>query len=373
MYRIHSTILTRNVRPFLFRIDSIAQFASVANVHYPHVYQRFLDGVKLLDFDLGWMLSASCVVDIDFHDRLLFVTLGPIIALALLGLTYKIAVGKNRRSQRAVQNVKIKHLSAVLLITFLVYAYVSSVLFQMFSCEYLEDGKLYLRADYRIECDSVKHKNLQVYAGFMVMIYTVGIPIFYATLLFKDRDVMNSSETRPNNCSGIVPTSSLWKPYKPSVFYFEVIECIRRVVLAGVVVFFNPNTTSQIAVTLTLAFIFVVISESLDPYVSKWDTWLSRIGHVVVFASVYVALLLRVDVSTKRHGSQHTFEVILMLLNAGMIAAIVIEALLMACALEFWSRRGQEDDIEPKSYPRFRPMKWARGRIAPVEEDIVEM
>ena len=242
MYCIHSTILTRNVRPFLFRIDSIAQFASVTNVHYPHVYQRFLDGVKLLDFDLGWMLSASCVVDIDFHDRLFFVTLGPIIALALLGLTYKIAVGKNCRSQRAVQNVQIKHLSAVLLITstFLVYAYVSSILFQMFSCEYLEDGKLYVRADYRIECDSVKHKNLQVYAGFMVMIYTVGIPIFYATLLFKDRDVMNSSETRPNSCSGIVPTSSLWKPYKPSVFYFEVIECIRRVVLAGVVVFLTP-------------------------------------------------------------------------------------------------------------------------------------
>ena len=101
------------------------------------------------------------------------------------------------------------------------------------------------------------------------MIYTVGIPIFYATLLFKDRDVINSSETRPNSCSGIVPTSSVWNPYKPSVFYFEVIERIRRVVLAGVVVFFNPNTTSQIAVTLTLAFIFVVISESLDPYVSK--------------------------------------------------------------------------------------------------------
>ena len=61
-----------------------------------------------------------------------------------------------------------------------------------------------------------------------------------------------------------------------------------------------------------------------------------------------------------------------MLLNAGMIAAIIIEALLMACALECWYRRRQEGDIEPESYPRFRPMKWARGRIAPVEEGIVE-
>ena len=371
MYCINSTTLTRNVQPLLFRIDSIAQFASVANVHYPHVYQRFLDGVKLLDFDLGWMLSASCIVDIDFHDRLLFVTLGPIIVLALLGLTYKIAVGKNRQSQRAVQNVQIKHLSAVLLITFLVYAQVSSILFQTFACEYLEDGKLYLRADYRIKCDSVKHKKLQVYAGFMVMIYTVGIPLFYATLLFKDRDVMISSKTRPNNCSGIVTTSSLWEPYKPSVFYFEVIECIRRVALAGVVVFFNPNTASQIAVTLTLTFVFIIISEILDPYLSKWDTWLSRIGHVVVVASVYVALLLRVDVSTERHDSQHTFEVVLLFLNAVMIAAIIIEGLLMACTLECWSRRRQDDNTDPESYPRFRPMRWALGRTPPVEVDVV--
>ena len=48
---------------------------SEANVQYPHEYQRFLKGVKLLDFDLGWMISASSVIDIDFHDRLLFATI----------------------------------------------------------------------------------------------------------------------------------------------------------------------------------------------------------------------------------------------------------------------------------------------------------
>ena len=343
----------------------------MANVHYPHVYQRFLDGVKLLNFDLGWMLSASCVVDIDFHDRLLFATLGPIIVLVFLGLTYKIAVGINRQSQRAVQNVRLKHLSAVLLTTFLVYAHVSSILFQTFACEHLEDGKFYLRADYRIECDSTKHEKLQVYAGFMMMLYTVGIPVYYVTLLFKNRDVMIHSGARRNNDSGILPTNSLWKPYKPSVFYFEVIECIRRVLLAGVVVFFNPNTASQISVTLTLAFIFVVISESLDPYASKWDTWLSRTGHVVVISSVYVALLLKVDVSSERHSSQYTFEMVLLLLNGCMIAAIAIEAFLMACALECSSSRGQEGGIEPEPHPRFRSSRPTLSRIVHVEEGVL--
>ena len=348
------------------------QFVSVANVQYPYLYQRFLDGVKLLEFDLGWMLSASCVVDIYFHDRLLFATVGPIVVIVLLGLTYTIALRRNRRSQRAIQNVKHRHLYAALYLTFLVYANVSSLLFQTFSCEHLDDGKYYLRADYRIECDSAKHEMFQVYAGFMIVLYTVGIPYFYVILLFKNRDVLVQDAPSRNNCFRVRSTSSLWSPYKPSVFYFEVIECARRVLLAGVVVFFNPGTASQIAVALILAFAFAIISESLDPYTSKWDTWLSRAGHVVVFVSVYVALLWKVDVSTERHDSQQAFEVILVIFNACMIATVVIETTVMACSLECLSSKRREGDTMPDIYPRFRSMKWLVSRDVSLWQEELE-
>ncbi|CAN0503469.1 unnamed protein product, partial [Scytosiphon promiscuus] len=84
----------------------------------------------------------------------------------------------------------------------------------------------------------------------------------------------------------------LWKPYKPSVFYYEVIECGRRVLLTGAVVFIYPNTSAQVAVTLIIAFAFAMTSEALAPFASRWDTWISRMGHVVVFVSMYVALLV---------------------------------------------------------------------------------
>ncbi|CAN0068490.1 unnamed protein product [Ascophyllum nodosum] len=165
----------------------------------------------------------------------------------------------------------------------------------------------------------------------MMIVYTLGIPAFYATLLIRNHDILAKDEASRNDCPRVLSTSSLWRPYKPTVFYFEVVECARRVLLVGVVVFFNPNTVSQIAVTLILAFTFVVITEILDPYTSTWDTWLSRTGHVVVFFSVYVALLLKVDVSSERRDSQRTFEMILLFFNGCMIAAVVIEALLMLC------------------------------------------
>ena len=344
-------------------IHPVLQFVSVANVQYPYEYQRFLDGIKLLDFDLGWMLSALCVVNIDFHDRLLLATIGPIVAILLLGMTYYIAARKNRQSEGAVQIVQHKHLSAVILLTFFLYSNVSSILFQTFACEHLEDGKPYLRADYRIECDSAKHEKLQVYTVIMIIVYTLGIPAFYATLLLKNRDILKTDETSRNNCSRVLPTRSLWRLYKPRVFYFEAIECIRRALLVGVVVFFNPNTASQIAVTLILAFTFVVISESLHPYASTWNTWLSRTRHVVVFFTVYVALLLKVDVSSERHDdSQRAFEVVLVVFNACMIVAVIIQALVMTCSLECLVGRRRDDGILPDAYTRFRPMRWLVGR-----------
>ena len=335
---------------------------SVANVQYPYEYQRFLDVVKLIDFDLGWMLSTSCVVDIDFHDRLLFATIGPIAVVLLLAMTYYVTARRNRQSEGAIQNIQHKHLSAVLLLTFFVYSNVSSIILQTFACEHLEDGKFYLRADYRIECDAEKHEKLQVYAAIMMIMFTLGIPVFYATLLLKNRDILKIDENSRNNCSRVLATSSLWRPYKPRVFYFEVIECIRRALLVGVLVFFNPNTASQIAVTLILVFTFVVISESLDPYASRWNTWLSRTGHVVVFFTVYVALLLKVDVSSERRDSQRAFEVVLVLFNACMIVAVIIEALVMTFSLECLYGRKRDDGILPDAYTRFRPMRWLVGR-----------
>ena len=130
----------------------------------------------------------------------------------------------------------------------------------------------------------------------------------------------------------------------------------------GVVVFFDPNTASQIAVTLILAFTFVVVSESLDPYASRWNTWLSRTGHVVVFFTVYVALLLKVNVSSERRDSQRAFEVVLVVFNVCMIVAVIIQALVMTCSLECLVGRRRDDGILPDAYTRFRPMRWLMGR-----------
>lgn len=314
---------------------------------YPDVYQRFLNAVDVLNFDLGWVLSAGCVVNIDFHGRMLVGTLGPMAVIGLLGITYAVAVCRNRRSEAALRTVRHKHASMVLLVTFLVYSSASSMVFKMFDCDSLDDGIRYLRADYSIDCDSERHQNLQIYAALMIVLYPVGIPASYTVLLYRNRHILQLKYRREDDVR-VRSTSPLWEAYKPSRFYYEVIECCRRISLAGIVLIIDDDTGAQIAVTLIVAMFFVFVSEGLAPYESRLDAWVSRTGHAVVAASIYLALLLEVDVSEREDGSQRAFEMVLVVTHVCMMIAVVGESV-----ATFFSLRVQE---------RPNPRTFRRGR-----------
>ena len=292
-------------------------------------------------------MSIKCFLEVDFYDRLLWMTITPIVIMGLLGVTYVIAVNKHRASSETFfRETRQKHVSTALLITFLVYSSVSSVVFRMFAGDKLDNGKIYLRADYTIECDSDKHRALQIYAGLMIILYPVGIPALYAGLLFSNhRRVLRDEKSREGYFAGSI--SDLWKPYKPQRFYYEVVECGRRILLTGAVVFIYPNTASQIAVAFAIAVFFVFVSEAMVPYKSCWDAWISRTGHAIVFASMYLALLLKVDVSGEDHSSQEMFGVILVGVHGCMILAVMVQAMVLAMSLR--STNHLED---PRPRPR---------------------
>ncbi|CAM9420392.1 unnamed protein product, partial [Hapterophycus canaliculatus] len=302
----------------------LTQFADAANVTYPGVYQDFLSAIDVVNFDLGFVLAAGCLWSgVDFHARLLVSTIGPLVVAVFLAMTYVIAVRRQSASSdtAAVEKIRHKHQTALLLVTFLVYSSVSSMVFQTFACETLDDIE-YLRADYRIHCTDAKHKAFEVYAGIMVLVYPVGIPLFYTVLLFQHRDVLANADEDKTVAQ---PIAGLWEAYRPERFYYEVVECGRRILLTGVVVFIFPNDAAQIAITMLIAFFFSLVFEVLSPYKSKSDTWLSRGGHVIVFLSMFDLLVLKVDVSGERDQSQAAFAGVLVAGHVLMILAIVVE------------------------------------------------
>ncbi|CAN0510864.1 unnamed protein product, partial [Scytosiphon promiscuus] len=108
----------------------------MANVTYAGAYGQFLDGIaSIINLDLGLVLSAGCLAKTDFHDRLIISTLGSLVALYALGVSFKVVTRRNRGSEEALQAIRRKHFSMALLVNFRVYSSVSSTVFQTFACE----------------------------------------------------------------------------------------------------------------------------------------------------------------------------------------------------------------------------------------------
>lgn len=79
----------------------------------------------LLDVDIAWPLSASCIVgDLGFYTRLIVSTLGPLTVLVALAFLFSIALYRHSANSPeaavARQHAIVRHASAALLVCFLV-------------------------------------------------------------------------------------------------------------------------------------------------------------------------------------------------------------------------------------------------------------
>jgi hypothetical protein len=63
-------------------------------------------------------------------------------------------------------------------------------------CEEFEDGKSYLVVDSNLQCYTTLHKQNMAYAGFMIFLYPVGIPLYYAFHLYRKKKYINPKSAK---------------------------------------------------------------------------------------------------------------------------------------------------------------------------------
>ena len=132
---------------------------------------------------MNFVLSYSCLVTTDFYDHLLVATIAPLVVLVVLAVIYFASKTRTCSSESARRAVRHKHQSALLYFAFFVYSPVSYKIFQTFSCDEIDGGKSYLRANYSLSCLTPRHSWYEMYALVMVGAYPVGIAVAFACLL----------------------------------------------------------------------------------------------------------------------------------------------------------------------------------------------
>jgi hypothetical protein len=343
MAALFGAIPWSSLRVPLVVIQTLTQFLHITGLKLPNLYSKFLGWLSVINLDMKWLLSAGCIVQVNFYGKLLTTTLLPLALIGVLGLLhlhvrfkYRTRSGTSLRqaavNAEAIRVATAKHSRALLGFTFLIFSPVSTVVFQTFACDYLEGTQTnWLRADYSISCDSATYKALRVYAAFMILLYPLGIPALYSYLLYKHRESAKQDDELREADPTLSSTRFLWSPYTPDAYWWEVAECMRRLLLAGFLVFILPGTPGQAAVSCVFAIASMVAFGHYRPFIDPLDAKNYWLGCVILFLSMFVALLLVVDyAAADSHSSKQAMSAVLILLNLWLFISAIIQVVVTA-------------------------------------------
>ncbi len=249
--------------------------------------------------------------------------------------------------------VKNKYLFYFFFFTYLILPSVTTVLFRMFICTNIDpnqenkddDYNDFLVADVRIPCYTSYWYKGVIYSCLLIIIYPIGIPMMYLWLLSRCKDelksrgqiynshddaidtvnetnetsntttqyncernisinltaemntiLQNTSENNLNDknlssyaeCLGI-----LWEPYKNQYWYWEVIECYRRIILTSILSIINPGSSLQSIAAVMCSLFFIKLYSNYSPYASTNDNILAEIGQFQVFLTFSISLIIK--------------------------------------------------------------------------------
>jgi hypothetical protein len=161
-------------------------------VNLPDMFIKFWATIQSvfapLTFDIG-LVPWQCVFEFNFHDRLVAMTLGPIVLV--LGIIVTYGIQRLRYHFQGDANDKVLHLQTrcvwiVVILLYTVFPSVSATIFQTFIYDERLDV-VYLKADYSIERDDDDHQWHVVYASVMGVVYCMGIPLASSIALYMKR------------------------------------------------------------------------------------------------------------------------------------------------------------------------------------------
>jgi hypothetical protein len=98
-----------------------------------------------------------------------------------------------------------------------------------------------------------------------------------------DRNVSSYAE-----CLGV-----LWEPYKNEYWYWEVIECYRRIILTSILGTINPGSSLQSIVAVMCSLFFIKLYSHYSPYALTNDNILAEIGQFQVFLTFFISLIIK--------------------------------------------------------------------------------
>ena len=115
--------------------------------------------------------------------------------------------------------------------------------------------------DYAVECASSEHQTARAFAATLVVFFAIGLPVLYLILL-----VRANSKDKPGSSSLI---GFISEDYQPRYFFWEVLECGRKLLLTGFSVFFGAGSITQAVLGMLITLVHLLAIAWLRPYAGE--------------------------------------------------------------------------------------------------------
>ena len=94
----------------------------------------------------------------------------------------------------------------------------------------------------------------------MILIYPIGIPVAYFVMLYQVRHIIGNKEELKKEKEMDYPRVQhvlfLFEMYKPELYYWEAIECVRRLLMSSLLVMLPDKSMLQCLVAMLVAAFF---------------------------------------------------------------------------------------------------------------------
>lgn len=172
---------------------------------------------------------------------------------------------------------------------------VSSSTLRLFVCKTI-NGVSYLKADYYTLCYTDQWYTYSKFALIFIGLYPIGIPALFFGLLYKNRHSLSRPGVRAQ-------LGFLYDAYDRSKWWFELEDCIYKLIMTSLLAFIPNNNGWQLIFGLFVAVTHLSVLFVLKPYKRNTDDTLQLLVQSELILILYSALVLtRQKIDAKEDG-----------------------------------------------------------------------
>ena len=166
-----------------------------------------------------------------------------------------------------------------------------------------------------LEMDEVEKVEWEAAAPGFALAYT-NIQLSLEVL---DRELCHRYRATNPDVKGL---AFLYEAYEPRCYYFESLECLRRLALTGMLIFISDGTTFQIAAGATVALGCFLVYAQEAPFMDDDADALATVAQMSTFTQLFFALLIATNVLAEAEPPIPDIVVTTLMLIANIVVMV---------------------------------------------------